>query len=139
MANALYPKGKAKFLKGTIGDLSSGSLTLRAISIDTALYTYNATHEFLSDVAAGARIKKSNPLTGKTVNLTTGAFDSDDPTMESVGAGTDIDAIILYIDTGVDATSSLLMYQDTGISTVPFTPDGSDIRIVLDAGGWFVL
>jgi hypothetical protein len=59
--------------------------------------------------------------------------------MESVSAGTDIDAIILYIDTGVDATSSLLMFQDTGISTVPFTPDGSDVRIIVDAAGWFTL
>jgi hypothetical protein len=40
---------------------------------------------------------------------------------------------------GVDATSRLLMYQDSSISTVPFTPDGSDIRIVVDAAGWFIL
>jgi hypothetical protein len=53
--------------------------------------------------------------------------------------GADIDAIILYIDTGVDATSRLLMYQDSSISTVPFTPDGSDVRIVVDAAGWFTL
>jgi hypothetical protein len=137
MANALYPKAKAQYLKGAI-DLSSASLTIRAYSLDTAFYTYSASHEFLSDVAGGSRIKKSNPLTGKTVNLTTGAFDSDDPTMEAV-TGADIDAIILYIDTGVDATSRLLMYQDSSISTVPFTPDGSDVRIVVDAAGWFTL
>jgi hypothetical protein len=137
MANALYPKAKAQYLKAAI-DLSSVSLTIRAISVDLAFYTYSASHEFLSDVAGGARIKKSNPLTGKTVNLTTGAFDSDDPTMESV-TGADIDALILYLDTGVDATSRLLMFQDTGISTVPFTPDGSDVRIVVDATGWFIL
>jgi hypothetical protein len=138
MSNALYPKAKAQYMKAAI-DLSSSSLTVRAISVDTALYTYSASHEFLSDVAGGARIKKTNPLTGKTVNLTTGAFDSDDPTMEAVPGGVDIDAIILFIDTGVDATSRLLMYQDTGISTVPFTPDGSDVRIVVNAAGWFTL
>jgi hypothetical protein len=137
MANALYPKTKAQYLKGAI-DLSSASLTIRAYSLDTAFYTYSASHEFLSDVAGGSRVKKSNPLTGKTVNLTTGAFDSDDPTMEAV-TGADIDAIILYIDTGVDATSRLIMYQDSSISTVPFTPDGSDVRIVVDAAGWFTL
>jgi hypothetical protein len=137
MANALYPKTKAQYLKGAI-DLSSASLTIRAYSLDTAFYTYSASHEFLSDVAGGSRVKKSNPLTGKTVNLTTGAFDSDDPTMEAV-TGADIDAIILYIDTGVEATSRLIMYQDSSISTVPFTPDGSDVRIVVDAAGWFTL
>lgn len=137
MANALYPKSKAQYMKGAI-DLTSLSITIRAISIDTGDYTYSASHEFLSDVPAGARVKKSNPLTGRTVNLTTGAFDSDDPTMEAV-TGEDIEGIILYIDTGVDATSRLLMYQDTDISTVPFTPDGSDVRIVVDSGGWFIL
>jgi hypothetical protein len=137
MANALYPKTKAQYMKGAI-DLSSASLTIRAYSLDTAFYTYSASHEFLSDVAGGSRVKKSNPLTGKTVNLTTGAFDSDDPTMEAV-TGADIDAIILYIDTGVEATSRLIMYQDSSISTVPFTPDGSDVRIVVDAAGWFTL
>lgn len=137
MANALYPKAKAQFLKALL-DLTSASYTIRAYSLDLAFYTYSASHEFLSDVAGGSRIKKSNPLTGKTVNLTTGAFDSDDPTMESV-TGADIDALILYIDTGVDATSRLIMFQDTGISTVPFTPDGSDVRIIIGAGGWFTL
>jgi hypothetical protein len=138
MTNALYPKTKAQYMKATI-DLSSTSLVVRAYSVDTAFYTYSASHEFLSDVAGGSRIKKTNPLTGKTVNLTTGAFDSDDPTMEAVPGGVDIDALILYIDTGVEATSRLIMYQDSSISTVPFTPDGSDVRIVVDAAGWFIL
>jgi hypothetical protein len=135
MANALYPKTKAQFMKGTI-DLSSVSLNMKVISLDTASYTYSAAHEFVSDL--GGIIKRSNNLTGKTVNLTTGAFDSDDPTMQSV-TGADIDALVLVIDTGSDATSRLVMYQDTNISTVPFTPDGSDVRVVVDAAGWFIL
>lgn len=137
MANALYPKTKAQYMKAAI-DLSSPTLVVKAISIDLAFYTYSAAHEFLSDVAGGARIKKTNPLTAKAVNLTTGAFDSDDPTMEVV-TGADIDALILYIEGASDAASRLLMFQDTGISTVPFTPDGSDVRIIVDATGWFVL
>jgi hypothetical protein len=136
VANALYPKTKAKFMKALF-DLSSGSLNMRVIAIDLSDYTYSASHEFVSDLTA-AIIKKSNILTGKTVNLTTGAFDSDDPTLQAV-TGDDIDALVLVIDTGSDATSPLVMFQDTGISTVPFTPDGSDIRVIVDAAGWFTL
>lgn len=135
MANALYPKTKAQFMKGTI-DLSSVGLNMKVIAVDTASYTYNASHEFVSDLAG--IIKRSNNFTGKTVNLTTGAFDSDDPTMQAV-TGADIDALVVVIDTGSDATSRLVMYQDTGISTVPFTPDGSDIRVIVDGSGWFIL
>lgn len=135
MANALYPKTKAKLQKALF-DLSSATLNVRAIAVDTAAYTYSSSHEFASSLSG--IIARSNLLTGKAVNATTGAFDSDDPTMQGV-TGADIDAIVLIIDTGSDATSPLLMYQDTNISTVPFTPDGSDIRIIVDATGWYVL
>jgi len=142
MADALYPKTKAQFMKAAI-DLSSSSLTVRAMLLNgtgEGDYTYSAAHEFLSDVPAGARVKASNPLTGKAVNLTTGAFDSDDPTVEAVpGGGDDVERLILYIDTGVAGTSRLIFYKDSGITTVPFTPDGSDIRLLVHANGWFVL
>jgi len=75
-------------------------------------------------------------MTGRAVNLTTSNFDSDDPTVQAV-TGDDIEQIILYVDTGIEATSRLIFYKDTGISTAPFTPDGSDIRIVVHASGWF--
>jgi hypothetical protein len=139
MTDKLYPKFKAQCLKGAI-DLSSALLEVRAMLIDVAPgdYTYNDAHEFLSDVPLAARLKRTNPFTGKTVNLTTAAFDSDDPTAEAV-TGENIARLILYINTGVDATSRLIHYKDTGITTVPFTPDGSDIRIVVNASGWFAL
>lgn len=140
MADKLYPKFKAQLMRGTI-DLADPALVIRALLVDVTAdldYAYSDAHEFLSDVPAGARVKATNPLTGKAVNLTTAAFDSDDPTAEAV-TGEDIARIILYIDTGVAGTSRLIHYKDTGITTVPFTPDGSDIRILVHASGWFAL
>jgi hypothetical protein len=134
MADALYPKSKAQMAKALL-DLST--ITMRAYLLD-GTYVYSAAHEFLSDVGAGTRVARTNPLSGKTVNLTTAAFDSDDPTAESV-TGDNINQIILYQDTGVEGTSRLIFYKDTGISTIPFTPDGSDIRILVNASGWFKL
>jgi hypothetical protein len=133
MANALYPKTKAKFLRGQI-DLQG--VAIKAALIDQATYTYNASHEFMSSVTG--IVARTRALTGKAVNMTTGAFDSDDPTAEAV-TGSNIYRLVLYVDTGSDATSSIIMFQDTGVTTVPFIPDGSDVRIVVDAAGWFVL
>ena len=53
--------------------------------------------------------------------------------------GDSIESIVLYIDTGTAGTSRLIMYQDTGVTGLPLTPDGSDAQIVVDASGWFVL
>jgi hypothetical protein len=133
MANALYPKTKAKFLRALL-DLQG--VSIKAALLDQATYTYSATHEFMSSVSG--IVARTRALTGKTVNMTTGAFDSDDPTAEVV-TGSNIYRLVLYVDTGSDATSSIIMFQDTGVTTVPFTPDGSDVRIVIDAAGWFVL
>jgi len=134
MADKVYPKSKAQMMKALL-DLTT--VTMRAYLLD-GTYTYNDSHEFLSDVGAGTRVARTNPLTSKTVNLTTAAFDSDDPTAEAV-TGDNVNQIILYVDTGSEATSRLIFYKDTGISTIPFTPDGSDIRITVNASGWFKL
>lgn len=140
MADKLYPKAKAQLM---IGAIDLRAVTIKALLLDpvsTGDYTYNDAHEFLSDVAAGARVKASNALSGKTVNLTTAAFDSDDPTVEAVpGGGDDVSRLILYIDGANDAARRLLFYKDSGITTVPFTPDGSDIRLLVNASGWFAL
>lgn len=133
MANALYPKFKAQLM---IAGIDLRAVTIKAALLDQSTYTYNSTHEFMSSVSG--IVARSGVLTGKAVNLTTGAFDSDDPTAQAV-TGSNIYRVVLFIDTGSDATSRLIMFQDTGVTTVPFTPDGSDVRIVVDAAGWFVL
>lgn len=136
MANKLYPKYKAQCL---IGAIDLRAVVVKAFLLDgTSDYVYSDAHEFLSDVAAGARVKKTGALSGKAVNLTTGAFDSDDPTAEAV-TGEDINRVILYIEGASDAVSRLVMFQDTGVTTVPFTPDGSDIRLLVGSNGWFIL
>lgn len=136
MADAIYPKAKAQNMIAAL-DLRAG--TMKAVLLNGAAeadYVYSASHEFLSDVPAGARVGISQPFTGRAVNLTLASFDSDDPTVQAV-TGEDIERLILFLDTGVEATSRLIFYKDSGITTVPFTPDGSDIRIVVHANGWF--
>lgn len=134
MANKLYPKTKKQFLQAGV-DLSA--VNVRAMLVDTGAYTYSDTHDFLDDIPSGARIAVSGSLTGKTFG-DDGSFNSDDPTFTGV-SGASIEAIVLYIHTGTESTSRLIMFQDTGVTGLPLSPDGSDVQITVDAGGWFVL
>jgi hypothetical protein len=134
MANALYPKTKARFFQAGL-DLSS--VNVRAILV-TSGYAYSAAHDFLDDVPGGAvRVAVSPNLAGKTFG-TDASFDSDDPIFTAV-TDSAVAGIILYNHTGADATSELIAFLDTGVTGLPLTPDGSDVQIVVDSGGWFRL
>ncbi len=135
MTNKLYPKTKKQMLQGSV-DLAVG--TVKALLVKTASgYSYNDAHAFLADIDSGDRVAMSGALTGKAFG-DDASFDSDDVTFGTV-TGAAIGAIVLFLDTGTEATSRLVMYQDTGVTGLPLTPNGSDITITVDAGGWFKL
>jgi hypothetical protein len=130
MANAVYPKFKEAQLSGSSGiAITSGDL--RCILIDTGAYTYNAAHDFLDDVAAG-RTATSGAMTTKTV--TNGLLDADNVTFTAV-SGAQSEALILYLHTGVESTSRLVAYIDTGVTGLPVTPNGGDIIVSWNASG----
>jgi len=130
MASAVYPIALKAFLDGDIDLLTDD---IRAILVDVADYTYNAAHDFLDDVPAGARVKVSDALASKTT--TGGVFDAADKTLSAV-TGDQSEAIIIYKHTGTDSTSNLIAYIDSG-SGLPFTPNGSDLTITWNASGIF--
>jgi hypothetical protein len=128
MANALYGKGREGFLDGSI-DWDTDDI--RAILIDTGTYTVSIdVHDNLDDVAGGSRVSTSGSLASKTVTL--GVADAADTTFTAVSGAT-IEAIILYKHTGVESTSRLIAYIDTGTG-FPTTPNGADILVVWDSG-----
>lgn len=130
MANALYSLGKQKLLEGGIAWLTDD---IKAMLVDVADYTVNlTTDEFVSDVIAtpAAEVARSGNLSGKTSTL--GVADSDDVTFSSV-SGDVSEALVLFQDTGNDATSPLIAYIDTATG-LPVTPDGNNINILWDAG-----
>ncbi len=109
MPNVVYPKARELAL-GTGLNLAAG--TVRCQLIDTATYTYSAAHQFLSDVAPAARI--GTPVTLGTKTLTNGVFDAADATFSGLSAAPTIEALLIYVDTGTEATSPLFAYIDTG-------------------------
>lgn len=128
MANALYDKGREKFLTGAI---SWSSDDIKVVLVDAADYTVNlSTHEFLSDVTSGGRVATSGNLASKTT--TAGVADAADVTFSAV-TGDVSEALVIYKDTGSAATSPLIAYIDTATG-LPVTPNGGDITVVWDNG-----
>lgn len=137
MANALYPKYKQALLNKT-HDMDTDSI--RAILADAADYTYNTAHDFLDDVAAGARVAVSGGLTSPTI--VDGLFDTADFTFTSV-TGDQSEQIILYNHdgngAGADSARQLTAFYDTGMTGMPVTPNGGNINVTVHASGWFSL
>jgi len=128
MANALYDKGREGFLDGSI-DWDTDNI--KVVLIDAADYTVNlATDEDLADIAGAARVSTSGNLAGKTA--TAGVADANDVTFSSV-SGDESEAVVIYKDSGVEATSRLIAYIDTATG-LPITPNGSDITVQWDNG-----
>jgi hypothetical protein len=132
MANAIYPKFLEQILQGGV-NLSSANI--KAALVDLADYTYSSGHEFLTSVPVAARVATSANLGTKT--FTNGTFDTADTTF-TAATGDQSEAVILYVDTGTEATSRLIVFRDTGVTGLPVTPNGGDITVAV-ASGWFTL
>ena len=133
MANAIYPKYKEALLTGAANtNMSSG--TVKVALVDTGTYTYSAAHEFLSSLTG--RVGTDQTLGTKT--FTNGVFDAANSVYNAVSGAT-VEALVVYIDTGVAGTSRLIAYIDTGITGLPVTPNGGDINVNWDAAGIFTL
>ncbi len=125
MASGLYAKSKKLLLDADLDLLAD---TLKCVLIDTADYTVNlSTHDFLDDVASAARVGTPQTLANKST--TDGVFDADNAVFPSV-TGDPCEAILIYKDTGNEATSPVIAYID-GISV---TPNGGNITVAWDDG-----
>jgi hypothetical protein len=135
MANAIYPEGMKGLLDGSIALLTD---TIKVLGIDTADETYNAADKFVSDVTAAGIVFRSAALTTKALTITAGKveFTADDQTVPTV-TGDPLEAVILYKDTGSDATSRLIAFvdRDQAGNPIAFTPNGSGCLLDFLAAG----
>jgi len=128
MSSALFAKAKKAFLDGSIAMLTD---TIKAVLVDSADYTLDlASHQYLSDIPAAARVATSGALANKST--TGGVFDADDITVTGV-SGDQFEQIHLFKDTGTASTSPLIACIDTATG-LPCTPNGGDITIAWDNG-----
>lgn len=109
------------------GDFSWTTGTWK-VSIVSDAYVFSAAHDFHNDLSG---IIATQAITGRT--KTAGVWDADDPTFPSVAAGSTIAGAVLWKDSGVSATSPLLMFDDVLIG-VPLMTDGGDIMLTWSDG-----
>lgn len=138
MANALYPKWKEALLQGSANSALNGSGTtgVYVALVDTGTYTYNAAHQFYSDLSG---IVGTDQEIGATKTYTNGVFDGADITHPSV-TGATCEAYVLYVkNAGANTTWRLVAYIDTGVTGFPVTPNGGNIATTWNASGIFAL
>ena len=122
----LYPQGAAHILgKATKVDFVADSFKFLFYS-----GSFVGTHEFVSDLTSGSIIARSATMTGVTV--TSGVVDANDAVVPTV-SGAAFTHIIIYKDTGSDATSVLVAIMDFAT----FTPTGANISVVWSSSGLF--
>ena len=131
--NVIYPKWKEALIQGAVN--TSLALTVNAYLVDTGAYVYSAAHQFLTDLPAPARVGAAVTLGTKT--YVNGVFDAGDLNFVAV-SGPTVEAMVLAISTGVEATSRLVAYIDSAIN-LPFPPSGVDQPVVFNAAGIFGL
>jgi hypothetical protein len=133
MANVIYPLYKQSLLAGDTNiSLTTGNVKLALV--DSASYTYSASHQFFSDLSG---VIASSANLG-TKSVTNGLFDAADSTFTGV-SGAQSEFVIIYIDTGVTTTSRLVFFIDSSVTGLPITPNGGNITFAFNAGGIFQL
>lgn len=108
MSNALYPKIKELALSSGM-NLSNATVHIQAINLSN--YSYSSAHQFFSSVPSNARI--GSPVVLSNKNITNGVFTVDAATFSGLVSAPAIGAFIIYISTGTDSTSPLVLYIDT--------------------------
>lgn len=135
MASLIYTEGKTALMKGEI-DLETSANMYAALVKNT--YTEAASHQYtdVSTHIAGTSNSAFVGLTGCSVASAT--FDANDPTFNSVAAGSTVEGVLIYHDTGsVKKLIAYIMPGSTG--GFPFATNGANVVVTFDASGIFVL
>ena len=135
MANFIPNSIKNGIWSSGLPDLTT--LTIRAMFVDFADDTPAAADDFINDILSAARVPAiaSCPALASKTNGTVagGTFDAADTTFTALTGDTS-EGLILFEDSGVEATSDLIASWDTATG-LPLTPNGGDVTVAWAASG----
>lgn len=136
MANFVFDGQRNNMLgSGTRVDLDAD--TIKAMFVDHADDTPVVGDADISAIASAARVPAiaSCPTLGSPTigSVGVGIFDAADTTFTSL-SGDQSESLILFKDTGTEATSLLVARWDTATG-LPLTPNGGNVTVVWAAGG----
>lgn len=136
MANAIYPKWKEAIIQASANSALNGSGTtgVYVALVDTGTYTYNASHQYYSDLSG---VVGTDQEIGATKTYTNGVLDGADVVFPTV-SGASCEALVIYVkNAGANTTWRLVAYIDTGVTGLPVTPNGGNINVTWNASGIF--
>lgn len=126
MASSLYNKAREEYLDGVL-DWAADDVRVCLVK---STYTFSAAHTSLSDISTNDN-GRSAALGTKAV--TDGIADAADTSLVATAASA-CNALVIFKQTGVDATARLIAYIDTATG-LPFTPSASQtVSVVFDNG-----
>lgn len=128
MANSLYDKGRESFLSQNPA-LDWDTDTIKVMLVKTA-QSFSNSHQYVSDLSGANIVARSSALSSKTV--TNGIANAATIVFTAPASGNACN-LILYKDTGADATSPLIAFIDTGTG-LPVTTNGADVTVTWDSG-----
>ena len=135
MANFLFTAYRNNVFTATSPNLSSA--TIKAMFVDHADDTPVAGDDFIDDILSAARVPAigSCPTLGSKTIGTVGAgvFDAADTVFTAL-TGDQVESLILFEDSGTEATSDLIARWDTATG-LPLTPNGGDVTVTWNASG----
>jgi hypothetical protein len=143
MANHIYPTYKQALMSAsanvslTLNDTTNGPY-VALVNIAGGAYTYVSSHSFWSDVSANA-IGGSAGVNIGSPGVAGAIFSGAGVTFSSV-TGSAAGALAIYRhNSGAAGTWVLVLYEDTGVTGLPVTPNGGNITIGWSASGIFSL
>lgn len=137
---ALYNIWKEAILQASTNSALT-STNVRVAFVDTGAYTFSQAHDFYNDLTGVYPNTRATGVALGSKTFTAGTFDAADVTFTALSNGSiSVEGIVMYIDDGTaDASSRLVMFTDTSITGMPFTPSGADVTIQWNASGIFSL
>lgn len=102
-------------------------------------YSPSQAHDqFVSDIPSQAIVARSGQMGSMAISA--GVCKGLLPQFSSLVSVQQVTALVLYQNTGLDATSQLIYYSDEGFG-FPFLPQGLNYFVTYDQanGGWFQL
>lgn len=138
MTNALYPIWKQEVMQATANTSLGGTVKQTFVDI-TSAYAFNNAHDFVDDLATFDNPNYGAAATLASKTFANGTFDAADTTTTALSGAADLGGIVLYVDSGAEATSRLVLYLDASITGMPFTPSGGDVTVQWNASGIFTL
>lgn len=132
MSNAWYDKALTRVGSGLL-DLNALS-NPKIIAIESGLYSFSQSHEYLSDVIASSRIA-TTAMASVVFGTVEGWLDAADVVFTSPTASKEVVSLIIFEDTGVEATSPLLIFVDDANILPITTESGKDLEIAWQGTG----